>query len=198
MREIEVLSSIEESKFKSLIESFKTKYEYKFQKRLGFILASYQKSNPIDTRIKITNWKIHVVQKVGEVTSKYRNSEEMNLDVNLSPEKLLDLYKILKNLGKSVVGFTTPIQQYENHLFETEYAEVKFYKQFNSINSFYGFEVELKDHSMNLNHVVMNLGLVIDNVERTPEYWYDYDKKYNIDSESISYEEILNLIRKYL
>jgi len=200
MKEIEILSSINKTDFYKKIEEFSKIYTPKPQKRLGIILSTYEKGNKVDTRIKITNGKAHLVQKFGEGLEASRVNREIDIPLNLDAEALLGLIRSMQNMGKLVSGFTSPLQRYDNILFDIDDVEVKFYKQYNSTNAFYGFEVELQgsDNPDDLQSKCKDLGLETDEIVRDAEYWYNYDKNYNQDSLEMSDGELLKVIQEFL
>lgn len=200
MREIEILSSIPKDKFYERVEAFTKEYgEPKRQKRLGLVFVSYENGNKVDTRLKITNGKAHLVQKQGEGLAAFRSNIETELDLEMSPEDLLRLIRMFQYMGSAIEGFTSPLQQYDNFLFDTGKAEIKMYKQFNSKNAFYGFEVEASVvNEQEIIELSKSLGLEPDNLDRGGDYWYEYDKTYNADSLSMSDDELLELLERYL
>ena len=103
MREIEILSSISEEDFKNKIIEFTEKYgEPKHQTRLGIIFSSYTTGNKVDTRLKITNGKIHLVQKHGEGLKAFRSNIETELDLEKNSVDLLRFVRILQYMGTDI------------------------------------------------------------------------------------------------
>lgn len=200
MKEVEILSGISPEKFNVKVEEFTKKFgEPKVQKRFGIIFGNYSKGNEIDTRIKITNGVPHIIQKVGEGLSASRTNTEFDLILkNNKAEDILMLIRMLQKIGNHDSGFTSPVQQYDNLLFSTPDMEIKMYRQFNSKNMFYGFEVELLNLQSDIHDVCDDLGLELDGVDRDATYWYEYDQKYNADGLQMSDEELLIILSKYL
>lgn len=201
MKEIEILSSIDKEVFYRKIEEFTGKYgKPERQRRLGIILSSYAANNIIDTRLKITNGVIHMVQKTGKGLDAHREVSENNLDLKMNSQELLTLVRMLQNFGSLIDGFTSSLQQFENYLFQTVNSEVKFYMQSNGNDTFYGFEVELNTDSQgnDLFEECKRLGLVPDSISRDSEYWYDYDKRYNLNAMELSDSQLIGLFDKFL
>jgi hypothetical protein len=199
MQEVELLSSISPELFEQKVAQFRTKYgEPSVQKRLGIIIGGHSYSKMIDTRIKITNGQAHIVQKIGRAKNGRRSAEEIDIRLDMNAEELLSFIRLMQGFGKVNPGFISLIQQYDNLLFDTPDAEVKFYKQSNLINTCYGFEVELTDHKRDLDEVCTELGLEQDNIVRDKAFWLKYDYDYNIDGLTISDEDLLLLIEKHL
>jgi hypothetical protein len=197
MNEIEVLTQLDKDDYDRISKRLTSEYgDGKHVKRLGFIISSMENNKPIDTRIKITNGVIHLVQKkkvksAGQVYEK----EEKELELDMDADSLLQLIRIMEDLSHDR---TMPIQRYEYYLFDTSTVEVKLYKQFNNENTFYGAEIELLDHKRELMVEIEELEIKIDNIERDADYWDKYDKTYNTEGRDLSNKELKLLIAEYL
>lgn len=165
------------------------------QKRLGIILASY--STPIDTRLKITNGQAHLVQKIGNGLTEVISRQEIDLKLDLPVAEILKLVRMLQNLGNTIPGFVSVVQQYDNRIFDLPDCEVKFYHQFGD-NSFYGFELELTTEGTDIHQQLAELGLSLDGINKDEAYWHGYDLKYNLNALELSDPELISLIEKYL
>src|SRR5690606_23506938 len=116
MVETEVLSLLSKKEFDKKIKEFTKKFgEPIYQKRAAISLSDYE--TQIDTRIKITNGKAHIVQKTGGEFSHYLKRQEINIDLNLDVDELISLIRMIQNIGGNLKGFTSHLQQFENKLF---------------------------------------------------------------------------------
>lgn len=195
MIETEILSLLTKREFNKKLKEFTSQFgKPVFQKRASISLSSYE--TQIDTRIKITNGKVHIVQKTGGEFSNLLQRQEINIDLNLDIDNLLSLVRMIQNIGKNQKGFTSHLQQFENSLFKIPKGEIKMYHQFGKTD-LYGFELEVEE-DVDIYKKMKELGLKLDGIPRTHKYWRNYDKTVNFDCLMMSDKKMKSILEKYL
>lgn len=196
--EKEVRGYIDQVEFVALVNRFKTQFEnYKFTKRLSITLADYDKLD-VETKIRITNGKTEVTQKLGDFTAV--NREEITIHMN-NPEAsdILNLYKSYKNFLKDAENPMLTLIQHENHIFENDKFEVKLFRQFGN-SEFYAFEVE---SLIDMEDEELEKYCDENNLKVDPNY-NDYESvqkrntEVNIDLVPLEDSKFLDIIEQYL
>ena len=195
MIETEVLSQLSKKLFDKKLNKFAKLFgKPLIQKRASVSLSSYE--TKVDTRIKITNGKVHIVQKTGGELSQFLVRKEIDIDLNVSLDDLVSVIRMLQNIGKHLEGFTSHLQQFENSLFKIPDGEIKMYYQFGK-SDFYGFELEVNE-GVDIHAKLNDLGLKVDDIERSNKYWRDYDERINLNCFEMSDKELKEILKKYL
>ena len=196
MIETEVRGTFSKEVFESKIAEFTTKYGIpKSKRRLAFAFANFKDLN-LETKIRITDGKVDLTQKVGHFTALSR--EEIELKLTSDAEFIFRTFRVLNNLVKQYEEGVRTIIQHEFYIFLTSEFEIKMVHQFGE-GDFYHFEVELmNDSKLNLDKVCKELGLEIEEDFNTEEKVRIRSNEINVHPDKLNNEEILSLIKSYL
>lgn len=109
MTETEVRGELTKQEFENKLEELMTKFpNYSFNKRLTFCFGSFE-NKEIDLRLRITNKKPVIMQKIGNWSNLQR--EEIEIELLPNADEFYKTYTIFKNIYKSIPNsFTTIIQ----------------------------------------------------------------------------------------
>lgn len=158
--EIEVRGFVEsEAEFNSFIQKFQREdYEYSFVKRLSVVSGDYKLRN-LETRLRITDGKITLAQKKGDIGAITREEIEFPLNINMS--EFIKLSKIIYNQSKQIEESYCILAMHDNYLFKSDELEIKLFRQHGK-GEFFGYEVEINNISeQELENKVVDLGFQI-------------------------------------
>lgn len=164
-------------------------------RRMSFSFWDHSR-NKIDTRIRITDGKAEIMQKVGdwEMARKW-NRNEQRVTLPESAEEIYNTYQILRVL---VPGEDSCyIAQFDNYIFKQPDYEIKLTHQTGKTDR-YNFEVEADTAKTDLNKLLNELGLADKVLLTDVEFWHKWNKELNLKDTELSEEEIQELIKKYL
>ncbi|MFC1790227.1 hypothetical protein ACFLZP_01945 [Patescibacteria group bacterium] len=169
----------------------------KIQKRLSLQSDNYAQVN-IDTRIRITNGKVELIQKVGDWKNitKGKPRKEISVPLLSDAKIIFALYEIIRNLirGPKVENI---VMQYKSCLWKNKSFEIKLTYQFGKSDA-YNCEVEVFDHSLNPEDLAREYKIPIHLPTQTPNFWRKWNKKINLFSDELSDKELLKIIKGYL
>ena len=169
----------------------------KIVKRLSLQSDNYDQTD-VDTRIKITDGKPELIQKIGDWKNiiKGETRTEVTIPLQKDPETVLNLYKILRNLVKGT-NVQDIVMQYESLIWETMEFEIKLTKQFGASVA-YNCEVEVKKNSLSPLGVASQLTIPINPPGDSQEFWKDWNSRINLNADDLNDNELLGIISKYL
>lgn len=194
MLEKEILSLTTKNFFEKSISRFTQEIgQPKKKKRLAMQVTDYNR-NTLDTRIRITNGEVEIMQKKGEWSGE--SSFEISVPLIKDPEVILDAYKALRNMLESD-NVETSIIQMESFVFDTEEFELKFTYQTGK-KDVYNFEIEVKELNLDPKVIAEELGLKLELPGTDSEYWKRFNEEVNLCVKDLNDEEILEIIKKYL
>lgn len=162
-------------------------------KRLSLQSTDYRWAD-VDTRIRITNGKAEIIQKVGDW--KKQNRQEITIPLPSDPKIIFDMYKIFMNAMRDE-KVLTPIMQYENKLFKTKDFEIKLTHQFGKSDA-YNCEIEVFDHALEPDYLAKKYNIPIHLPTQTQDFWKNWNETVNLSATELSDEELLNIISKYI
>lgn len=193
--ETEVWGEITREQFEAkLIEFTKRLGQPKKVVRLAIELNDYNRQD-IDTRIRITDGKPVLMQKLGEWNSQTKTETEF--DLPNSPDQVFKAFQIFRNLLNPGNRQLTVIQ-IENYIFDTPEFEIKLSHLTGKMDA-YSFEVELLNSTAeDILVVCERLGLKPNLDEKGEEFWKNYNSRINFDAANITEEELRRIIGKYL
>jgi len=196
MKETEVRGELLAEAFTNLVERLKKSqdYKYEFNKRITFCYGDYS-NQKLDMRVRITNGKPVIMQKVGNWQDLTRI--EMETDIIRDLENVFKTYKIISNIYLTISNSFETIIQHENHLFSNEKFELKLTKQFGK-SDYYIFELESKQDGVNLKDECNVLGLAVQDKFEGEEDRKKRNSLVNLDPKELSDDVIKDLISKYL
>ncbi len=180
-------------------EDFLTRFTDRFgapvkSRRLAFSFWDHSR-NDVDTRIRITDGKAEIMQKVGswEKNRKWSRSEQ-KVSLTANTEEIFNAYQILRVLipGEKACY----IAQYENFIFQKPEFELKLTRQTGKTDR-YNFEVEAKNKETDLNKVLSDLGLADLVTETDADFWHQWNRELNLNDDDLTEEEIKGLINEY-
>jgi len=164
-------------------------------RRLSFSFWDH-KRNKLDTRIRITDGKAEIMQKIGGVGDKQlRVRTEKKLTLPSDTKEIFNAYQILRILipGKD----SCYIYQHNNYLFRQPDFEVKITHQIGKTDK-YNFEVEADPKKVDLNKLLKDLGLFSKITLTNARFWDKWNEELNLKDTELNSRAILNLIKKYL
>lgn len=162
-------------------------------KRLSLQSTDYRWAD-VDTRIRITNGKAEIIQKVGDW--KKQNRHEITIPLPSDPKIIFDMYKIFMNAMRDE-QVLTPIMQYENRLFKTKHFEIKLTYQFGKKDA-YNCEIEVFDHSLEPDDLAKKYDIPIHLPTQTQDFWKKWNETVNLSATELSDEELLKIISEYI
>lgn len=167
------------------------------QKRLTLQSDDYDQED-IDTRIRITNGRAELMQKVGDWKNitKGKPRSETAIALARDAETIFTLYKILRNIigGKNAQHI---VMQYESFLWKGEGFEIKLTRQFGKGEA-YNCEVEVFDLNLEPKDLAKKYGIPIHLPIQTQEFWKEWNERVNLNAKGMTDEELLKLISGYL
>jgi len=184
------------NKFDHLLDQFTKRFGKPiYSKRLSFSFWDHSRNN-IDTRIRISDRKAEIMQKIGkwEETHKWARSEQC-VKLSADSQEIFSAYKILRVLfpGENVCH----IMQYDNYIFKQDKFEIKLTHQSGKTDK-YNFEVEANSKDMDFDGLLEDLGLSKLMTITSVEFWDKWNEELNIKDTDLSDEQIEDLIKKYL
>jgi hypothetical protein len=196
--EKELLTILSREEHEDVLIRLKKEFgEPKTQKRLSLQSDDYDQED-IDTRIKITNGEVELVQKVGDWKNitKGKSRTENSISLKKDAKFILVLNKILRNLVKGT-NTQNIIMQYENLIWKKADFEIKLTHQFGNGNA-YNCEVEVFNNSVKPKDLMKKLDIPIHLPAMSQDFWREWNKKVNLSADGLSNKELLEVIKKYL
>ncbi|OGZ27962.1 MAG: hypothetical protein A2365_02825 [Candidatus Nealsonbacteria bacterium RIFOXYB1_FULL_40_15] len=164
-------------------------------KRLSFSFWDHNR-NKIDTRIKITDGRAEIIQKVGtwEGVTKWARTEQ-RVSLPSDTQEIFNVYQIFRVLvpGKN----TCHILQHDNFLFKQPGFEIKLTHQYGKTDK-YNFEVEANNQKTNLARILDSLGLTKLVTVTDTKFWDKWNGELNLKDTDLSTKQIQDLIKKHL
>lgn len=165
----------------------------KIVKRLSLQSTDYRWSD-VDTRIRITNGKVEVIQKTGDW--KNTNRQEIIIPLPSNPNTVFKMYKIFTNAMRDE-EVLTPIMQYINRLFICKDFEIKLTYQFGKNNA-YNCEVEVFNLDTEPSKIAKKYGIPIHLPAHTKNFWKKWNERVNLSANNLTDRQLKQLISKYL
>lgn len=192
--EKEILTILVKKEYDEVLENLKKSFDGSKSIRRLAIQCTDVSRDDLDTRIRITNGDVHLMQKVGKWSSETRS--EIEIPLENSAEDVLKIFKVLRNTMKSE-HVRTSIIQTDSLIFEDEKVEIKLTHQFGKSDK-YNAEIEVRDVSDNPINFAKKHNIPMNLPEQTAEFWDEWSKSVNLYADDLSDEELLNIINNYL
>jgi len=196
--EKELLTILSEEEHENVLTRLKEKFgEPQTQKRLSLQSDDYGQTD-IDTRIRITNGKAELMQKVGDWKNitKGKSRTEISIPLPSDVNTIVGLYRIIRNLMKGP-KIENIIMQFESFIWEAQDFEIKLTHQFGKSDA-YNCEVEVLNGSHKPEVLMKELNIPIHLPTQTEDFWRRWNEKVNLFSDNFPEEELIEVIRKYL
>ena len=196
--EKELLTILTEDEHKQVLIRIKQEFvEPKIQKRLSLQSDDYGQTD-IDTRIRITNGKAELMQKVGnwKNITKGKSRTEISIPLPSNAEVIACLYKIIRNLMKGP-KIENIVMQFESFIWESEGIEIKLTHQFGKSDA-YNCEFEVFDDSHKPEELMRKYNVPINLPAQTEDFWRKWNEKVNLNADKLTDEELLEIIKEYL
>jgi hypothetical protein len=191
MQEQEYWGELSASQFhKLLTELPKKNGQPKYAQRLSIKMVD-PLNHQVDTRIKITNGIVEIVQKLGDWDNPIREENSFVLPADVTA--LLGIYQTVKNLLPEKRQLI--LIQHENYHFQLNQVELKLTRQFGQ-KDVYCFEVEGSDQQQ-LDEVCNDTGLK-PMQEKRREILEQWNLEVNLDAGKLTVFELQELFEKYL
>jgi len=193
--EKEIWGQLTEDQFNSkLVELTSGLGQPKIIKRLALQITDYNRKD-LDTRIRIDQDRVRLMQKIGDWNAPVR--EELELDLSISTaNEVFALWKLLENL---LVGDNVKktLMQLENRVFDTNDFEIKLTHQF-GMRDAYNFEIEVKNVDEDPVTIGQLYGLEPDLSVKDDKYWQEFNEKTNLDISVLNEQDLKNIISQYV
>lgn len=196
--EKELLTILSKDEYKQVLTSLKQEFgEPEIQKRLSLQSDDYGQTD-IDTRIRITNRKAELMQKVGDWKNiiKGKSRTELSIPLPSDPDVIAGLYTIIRNLMKGP-KIENIVMQFESFVWESEDIEIKLTHQFGKSDA-YNCEFEVFGKSHNPRELMTKYNIPINLPTQTEDFWRKWNEKVNLNSDRLPDEELLKIVREYL
>lgn len=191
--EKELLTILSKKEYEEVFARLRKEFgEPEIVKRLSLQSTDYRWAD-VDTRIRITNGKAEIIQKVGDW--KKQNRQEITIPLPSDEKVIFDMYKIFMNAMRDE-KVLTPIMQYENKLFKTKDFEIKLTYQFGKKDA-YNCEIEVFDHALEPNDLAEKYNIPVHLPAQTQDFWKNWNETVNLSASELSDEELLEIITKY-
>jgi hypothetical protein len=196
--EKELLTILSEDEYKLVLTRLRKEFgEPKVQKRLSLQSDDYGQTD-IDTRIRITNGKAELMQKVGDWKNITKGKSRTEISIPLSSDAgvVAGLYRIIRNLmmGPRIENI---VMQFESFIWESGGIEIKLTHQFGKSDA-YNCEFEVFDSSHKPEELMNRLNVPINLPTQTEDFWRKWNEKVNLNADKLSDGELLKIIREYL
>ena len=192
--ETEIWGELNHQQFQDQLVQLTKLYGLPRESRRLALQADHFKRHDLDTRIRITDGKAELMQKVGAWEAITR--QEIHVPLELTAQEILNLYQLLIN-QLPLENRQTNIIQYQNYIFEPADVEIKLGEQTGKQTA-YHYELEAKNLNADLEQKRLDLGLP-DALEQSDEmFWADWNQRVNLNFLDLSDNEILLLIEKFL
>jgi hypothetical protein len=194
VNENEVWGVLTKKEFERKLKEFTLKFgQPKESKRMAIQVLDLDDTG-LWTRIRITDGKAELMQKVGKWD--IGSQEEISLKFKPDAENIHSLYKILRNLLQKG-RVESVIIQHENYIFDLPDVEIKLSHQLGKTSK-YPFEIEAKNDNVDMIAVAAGIGLKPDIGKKGEEFWTKWNKEVNLDALKMTGKELKELIHKYL
>jgi hypothetical protein len=201
MNELELRGYIQKEDFDKLIQYFTRLFGEKpvEKKRLSIGYGDYDDLT-IETKIRITNGKVDVTQKVGGFNDANREEIESNLSFE-STEDVYNLHLSCENLIRKVENPMFILIQHENYIFRDDHTELKLFRQFTEANEFFAFEIESLNEDTDeasLREFVAEHNLEVAEDYNTKESILKRNRMYNENPSELDKGILIEIIKRYL
>lgn len=192
--EKELLTILSKAEYDAVLANLHKEFgEPEVVKRLSLQSTDYRWAD-VDTRIRITNGKAEIIQKVGDW--KKINRQEITIPLPSDPKVIFDMYKIFMNAMRDE-KVLTPIMQYENRLFRSDDFEIKLTYQFGKKDA-YNCEIEVFDHALEPDDLAKKYNVPIHLPDQTQDFWKKWNETVNLSARELSDDELLKIISEYI
>jgi len=196
--EKELLTILSKAEYKQVLIRLRKRFgEPRIQKRLSLQSDDYGQTD-IDTRIRITNGKAELMQKVGDWKNitKGKSRTEVSIPLPSDVDVIAGLYKIIRNLmrGSKIENI---VMQFESYIWGSEGLEVKLTHQFGKSDA-YNCEFEVFDSLRKPEDLMKKFNVPINLPTQSEDFWRKWNEKVNLNADKLSDEELLEVIKKYL
>lgn len=196
--EKELLTILSEDEHTQVLTLLRKEFgEPTIQKRLSLQSDDYGQSD-IDTRIRITNGKAELMQKVGDWKNitKGISRTEISIPLPSNAEVIMGLYQIIGNLTKGS-KIENIVMQFISCIWKSGGVEIKLTHQFGKSDA-YNCEFEVFDSKHKPEDLMKKLNVPINLPTQTEDFWRKWNKKVNLNANKISDKKLLEIVKKYL
>jgi len=196
MTEEESWGVLTKNQFEKFLDLFAKRFGKPVRsRRLSFSFWDHSR-NGIDTRIRITDGKAEIMQKIGGIgDTQLRVRSEQRLKLPSDLEELFNAYQILRVLIPG--DDSCYIYQHDNFIFKQSDFELKITHQIGKTDK-YNFEVEVDTKKVELNKVLKDLGLLEMVTLTNVEFWDKWNEELNLRDSELNEGQIKDLIKGYL
>jgi hypothetical protein len=192
--ETEIWGELSQNQFQAQLANLIAHYGQPLKSKRLALQADYFDRHDLDTRIRITDGKAELLQKIGAWEATTR--QELHVPLPLSAPEILNLYKLLVN-QLPPNNRQTNIIQYQNYIFNQPDVEIKLGEQTGKQTA-YHYELEAKSLNANLEQKRLDLKLPAPLKQSDEMFWASWNKRVNLDYFDLAETELIDLIEKYL
>lgn len=196
--EKELLTILTTDEYERVLISLQKEFgKPKIQKRLSLQSDDYGQTD-IDTRIRVTNGKAELMQKVGDWKNitKGKSRAEISIPLPSDADTIAGLYRIIRNL-MSGPYIENIIMQFESYIWESKGIEIKLTHQFGKSDA-YNCEVEVFSSSHKPEGLMNKFNIPIHLPTQTQNFWRKWNERINLSADKISDKKLSKIIKKYL
>ncbi len=198
--EKEVIGEINKDIFTSKKSEFINKFGNPvIKRRLGMMV--FDRNNPqVDTRVRVTNGKAEIMQKVIQSDDGHGHSEKLEISIKIpdNVEAAFDAFKTYRNLLAKNYSekLILLLVQTENFIWSTKDFELKLSYQFGK-NDYFTFEIEALSEGCDVRETQKSLGLAPIENHASPERKIFRATQVDLDASKMSDQEVKAVIGHY-
>ena len=196
--EKELLTILTKDEYETILSRLRKELgKPKIQKRLSLQSEDYTQTD-IDTRIRITNGKAELMQKVGDWKNitKGKSRTEISIPLPGDVNMIAGLYGIIRRLMQGT-RIENIIMQFESFIWEREGIEIKLTHQFGKGDG-YNCEVEVFVNLHKPEDIMKEFGIPIHLPTQTKDFWRKWNESVNLNANELSDEDLQEIVKKYL
>lgn len=199
--ENEIIGEINRDIFENKKNEFTKKYgSPQIKKRLGLMVLNKLNAN-VDTRIRITNGCVEVMQKVTQLEDNkgHFHKLEISYKINSNVDDIYNAFITYSNMVKYIEknNIIRLLVQTENYTWNINNFEVKLSYQFGK-SDYYTFEIEALKENQDLRSFQKKINLIEILNHSSPERKEFRITKVDLNADEMSEIEIKEIIKRYL
>jgi hypothetical protein len=198
MQESEITADLSEINFNKYLQKFTLELGTpEIKRRIAFMIL--ERGKPLDNRIKITNGKARLVQKIRTPATSLgkRINEEIEIDIPDDLESVRNSIRVVENFYKtSGIEALKLVVQHENYIWTSAEFELKITRQFGK-SDLYVYEIETLGQRTP-EQIQDELGIIADYDAFSDERQALRRESVDLRLDELSEDEIRSLIQEYL
>lgn len=196
--EKEILTILSHDEYEQVLTRLQKEFgKPKIQKRLSLQSDDYSQTD-IDTRIRITDNKAELMQKVGDWKNitKGKSRTEISIPLPSDTNVIAGLYRIIRNLMKGP-KIENIVMQFESFIWERMGIEIKLTHQFGKKDA-YNCEIEVFDLNLDPAELAKKFNIPIHLPTQSKDFWRKWNETVNLSAKDLTDEELVGIISRYI